>query len=727
MASNKEIFDKYAKQLDINRVSGSLTSGNQDFSREFNQFKEDMMPSLSKYEKWCGNIGNIIKIKLAKSDEEKIGKEIEAAHLEVTPSQVVTLGFVSFLVLVFVGLMLSISVYLLTAPTAIDARADLGPSLLIFMLALLFGGFLFYYFYSTPKRLANEWRLKAGSQMVPCILYTVIYMKHTSNLERAIRFASQHLEPPLALDLRKVFWDVETGRFSTIKESLDNYLEQWRGNNSEFIESFNLIESSLFEPSEARRIQILERALQVILDGVYDRMLKFTHDVKAPLTNLYMLGIVLPTLGLALLPLGSALLQGMIKWYHVIVFFNLIIPFFVFYLTSQIMLQRPGGYGEAGILELNPLYEKYKSKRAYLKAGLIAFPLILIGLIPYILRIGFVQDWLNIRADYSFAELGISLLGDLKLFDFIQGAGPMGLVAIVLSLFIPLGVALFFAISYKAKTREIIKSRNESKLLEAEFTNSIFQLGNRISDGTPAELAFSKVAESARGQVTENFFSSVNRNIQGMGMGLEKAIFDSRNGAIINYPSNLIATSMHILVESVKKGLRVAAESLMSIADYVRNINKINDRLRDLLADVVSDMKSNMTFLAPLLAGVVVGLSSMMTLILSKLTILFTQASEGGFSSGSMINIGNIVRIFNVETMISPYILQISIGIYIIEIIFILTSALVTVDSGQDKLKETYDTGVNLLRGGLLYLIVSLFAIVVLSIIAAISLANLAI
>ena len=44
MASNKEIFDKYAKQLDINRVSGSLTSGNQDFSREFNQFKEDMMP-----------------------------------------------------------------------------------------------------------------------------------------------------------------------------------------------------------------------------------------------------------------------------------------------------------------------------------------------------------------------------------------------------------------------------------------------------------------------------------------------------------------------------------------------------------------------------------------------------------------------------------------------------------------------------------------------------------
>jgi hypothetical protein len=44
-------------------------------------------------------------------------------------------------------------------------------------------------------------------------------MKHTSNLERAISFASQHVKYPLALDLKKIFWDVETGKFSTIKES----------------------------------------------------------------------------------------------------------------------------------------------------------------------------------------------------------------------------------------------------------------------------------------------------------------------------------------------------------------------------------------------------------------------------------------------------------------------------------------------------------------------------
>jgi len=66
----------------------------------------------------------------------------------------------------------------------------------------------------------------------------------------------------------------------------------------------------------------LEKALQVILEGVYDKMLRFTHEVKSPLTNVYMLGVVLPTLGLALLPLASTLVGEMIRWYHVLILFN---------------------------------------------------------------------------------------------------------------------------------------------------------------------------------------------------------------------------------------------------------------------------------------------------------------------------------------------------------------------------------------------------------------------
>jgi hypothetical protein len=238
----------------------------------------------------------------------------------------------------------------------------------------------------------------------------------------------------------------------------------------------------------------------------------------------------------------------------------------------------------------------------------------------------------------------------------------------------------------------------------------------------PAEIAFARIADSSRGLVTENFFKTVNTNIQQLGMSLEQAIFNSRRGAIIYYPSSLISMSMRILIESVKKGLQVAARALMSISEYIKNIQKINERLRDLLAEVVSDMKSNMTFLAPLLAGIVVGLGAMITFILNKLKTMMD------FGAGADIpgvgGLGALTKIFDVTQIIPSYYLQVSIGIYIIEIIFILTATLVTVDSGEDKLKKTYETGRNLFIGGFLYVITALIAILALSLLAVIALSG---
>ena len=278
--------------------------------------------------------------------------------------------------------------------------------------------------------------------------------------------------------------------------------------------------------------------------------------------------------------------------------------------------------------------------------------------------------------------------------------------------------------AYTEKTRVLIKAREKTKILEEEFTNSLFQLGNRLGDGIPAEIAFAKVAESTKGQITQSFFAIVNQNIQQLGMSLEQAVFNRKRGAIIFFPSALISTSMKILVESVKKGLEVAARSLMSISEYVKNIQKINQRLRDLLAEVVSDMKSNMTFLAPLLAGIVIGLSAMIVTILNKLQLL--QASLGGESGlEGLGSFATITSLFNINEMIPTYFLQITIGVYIIEVIFILTGTLVTVDSGKDMLKEKYDLAKNLKIGIVLYLGAGLVSILALTLLAQISLAGL--
>lgn len=689
-----------------NSNAGNYSGG--QMSREYSQFKGDMIPEISRYERLCKSLGNIISVKVSQKDEEKIQRSLDIAHLEISPSESFGLAIMSLLLVMILGILTATVIYLFTGEI----------SLSFIILSFLTAIFLLYYYYSTPERLANKWRLKASSQMVPCMLYVVAFMKHTSNLERAIQFVSQNLPAPLSLDFKKVFYDVETGRFPTIKDSLDNYLETWRDYSIEFIESFHLVESSLYEPDEGERLRILERSLQVILDGVYEKMLKFSHEVRAPLTNVYMLGIVLPTLGLALLPLASALLGGIIRWYHVAVLFNIIIPLGVFYLSSQIMLKRPGGYGETETLEKNPYYSEYKSNKHYWTALIITLPLIVIGLSPL-----FLPQILGV--DPTMGDLGLSIFGSAKVFDYQVAengvrTGPFGLGALILSLFLPLGVALFFSISYKNKTKNLIIAREKSRALEEEFASSLFQLGNRIGDGTPAEVAFGRVAESSKGQTTAEFFKLVNINIQQAGMNLEQAIFNNSRGAIIYYPSNLIATSMRILTESVKKGLAVAARGLMSISEYIKNIHKINERLRDLLAEIVSDMKSNMTFLAPLLSGIVLGLAFMITAILSRLESLFQSGGDQAIEGFG--NLSSIISIFDLGSMIPPYYLQIAIGIYIIEIAFILTSTLTTVDSGEDELKRTNELGKNLKTGMTLYLITAIISTIALAILASVAL-----
>jgi len=710
-----EVLRKHSARLEKEINTPQIKNVN--FSREYVRFKEEMAPELSSYERWCRSLGSIIKLKPSEKDATRIKRQLEIAHVDIEPWQALTLAVMSFLGVFFIGAVITLVAYLIY-----DALL-----ILFFVLVLSLAVFVFYYTSTYPARLANKWRLKASSQMVPAILYVVVYMRHTSNLERAIAFSAEHLQYPLTLDFKKVFYDVEIGRFSTIKESLDNYLETWRDYSTEFIESFHLIESSLFEPDNARRIITLEKALQVILDGVYDKMLKFTHDVRAPLFNVYMLAVVLPVLGIALLPLASALIGDYLKWYHVVIFYNLVIPFIAFFLTNNIMMLRPGGHGETSLLERNPIYYKYASRKPYFTAFLVAFPLLIVGFLPLIFQYTQIPEWLGLAKDFTFGEIGLGIFGsDIKFFDFKAFGsgfvGPFGPGALIFSLFIPFGIAVFFSIAYSMKTKELIKERENTEQLEKELIYSLFQLGNRLGNGVPPELVFGKIAESARGLKTENFFRRVNYNIQQGGMDVEKAIFDIQRGAINYFPSDLIATSMRILIESAKKGLKIAAISLMSISEYMKNISKITMRLKDMLAEVISDMKSNMVFLAPLLSGIVVGLGAMITAILNRLDLTRLAGGEAAELGG---NIGNLLNIFDILKMIPPYYLQITIGIYIIEVIFILTDTLVTIDAGEDKLQKTNQIGKNLSTGVLLYLIVSFVAIVALFFLASIVLGGL--
>lgn len=696
-----DLMEVYKKHLERELGAKLEEPPSKPTTKEYQEFKAEFLPKqLTLYEKLCNLSEKALKIKPDAKKAADIQEAIGITHLNITPSGAISFSFLIPLAAAVFGSLLSFLVFQST----------------FFVLLFLIGALsMIKPLGKMPEFIANNWRLKASNQMVLCIFYTVTYMRHTSNLEKAIEFASQHLAPPLSLDLKKVLWDVETEKYSSVKESLDMYLETWKKWNLEFIEAFHLIEGSLYEGDESRRLSVLDKSLDVILDETYEKMLHYAHNLQNPITMLHMLGIILPILGLVILPLVVSFMEN-VKWYHLAVIYNVLLTVVVYYLGKNILSRRPTGYGDTDIAEENPELKKYRN--ILIKIGgrefqlspmvisvFVGVVLFFVGLSPLILHAIGIADFgygeedltTSCRQRYCFLEYRTSAATH-------QEIGPYGLGASLVSLFMPLAFGISIGLYYRLKSKNVIKIREKAKQLELEFASALFQLGNRLGDNLPVEIAVGKVADVMEGTVSGSFFNLVSQNIRRLGMGIEKAIFDPMHGALASFPSNLIESSMKVLTQAIKKGPLIAAQALTNVARYIKEIHKVNERLKDLMADIISSMRSQIKFLTPAIAGVVIGITSMITSILGKLSGQLQQvtSSVGGADAGAP---SGILTLFG--DGIPTYFFQLIVGIYVVQITFILTVIANGVENGSDKLNERYQLGNNLIRSTILYVFIS--------------------
>lgn len=697
----QELLERYKSRVE-EEFGGTAPATLRATTKEYAEFKQELYPArYSFYEKACNFADNLFRLSVDAQKAIAIQKNLDICHLNVRPSGVIALSFLFPLMTIVVGSLITYGIF----------------GMFFFLVFFLIAGLLMIpALQKVPDFMANTWRMKASNQMVQSIFYLVTYMRHTSNLERAIEFAADHLEAPLSLDFRKILWDVETERYSTIRDSADAYLQVWKEWDKEFVESFHLIESSLFESSEERRLALLDKSLDVILTGTYETMLHYAHSLKSPITMLHMLGIILPILGLVILPLVVSFIGGegsspFISAIYISVLYNVTLPVSVFYLGKVILSKRPAGYGAVDIGEKAGL-QKYRNVALPLSKNFTIWvnPLyfcimvfivgMLIGFSPLILHSLGV-------ADFSFDQNG-----NLRMLDYVcppelginctdaEKIGPYGIGSSILSLVVVLGLGVSVGLYFSLRSKNVIKIRQKTRELEDEFSSALFQLGNRLGDGIPAEIAFARVAATMQGTVSGDFFNLAEKNITKLGMGLEQALFDSKVGALVTFPSPVIESSMKVLIESIKKGPRIAAQALLSMSRYIKEIHRVEERLRDLMADIISSMTAQVKFLTPAIAGIVIGITSMISTILTKLSAqlgTLTAAQDSGGAAG----FGDLLTIFGIG--IPTFHFQIIVGIYVVQIGYVLTVLSNGIENGADKLGERYALGKNLINSTALY------------------------
>ena len=204
---------------------------------------------------------------------------------------------------------------------------------------------------------------------------------------------------------------------------------------------------------------------------------------------------------------------------------------------------------------------------------------------------------------------------------------------------------------------------------------------------------------------------SSDTNIKFNGLSIEAAIFDKEKGAINNYSSDLITSSMKIFLHANEKGPEITAKTLVDLSRYLSEMHMSSERLNDLLSESIGSMKSQATFLAPIISGMVVAIVALITLIMGVLTntTKSLQASElGGQNAAIFLGLG-----------IPPYLFQASVGLYIVFLIIILIYMTTNLENGEDVINTKYQIGEKVISGMIKYSIVVTLGIIVFTFVGA--------
>ncbi|MFB6292539.1 MAG: hypothetical protein ABEI58_04060 [Candidatus Nanohaloarchaea archaeon] len=686
----KDIVDRLNQ--DVKLPPYDTESTGRGYSREYQQYKEEEVheQERTRYERLCIKSGSVLSLKAGEGTHEKLTPPLKLLDWDITPGMVlsatVLLGFGSFMAWFFLFLMNML-------------LGSIMPNSLMFLLVSVPIAATAYTYYK-PVYAAKNKVIRSSGEMILSILYMVVYMRSSPNLEGAVRFAALNLNGPIAKDLKGVLWDVEVGNHNNIQDSLEDYTQRWKHYNDDFLESLQLLKAAMNEPNDGRREDLLQDAIDRILDGTQEKMKHYAQGLKTPVMILNAMGAMLPVLGMIMLPLVSVFMGDAIRPIHLIMMFNVLLPGFLYWLMQRILSSRPptvssqpvskDSLPERGNYNIELMGSEYKVP--VWPIGVAIFFIVgIYGIVGYIV------------APFFYPAPSIDPNAVASIFTASGQLAPLPML--LRSVSITFGLGLGIGVTKILGNMERRDAEQHLRDIEKQFPNALFQLGNKISGGTPIELALEEAADATSDLEISALFSKASRNVREMGMTFEEAVFNDKYGALHQFPSQMIETVMKAILESSEKGTNMAAMAMMTISRYLENIHKTQERLNDLMEESTTTIEMLAYLLAPVVSGVAVGMSQTIITAMFKLSATFSETQQA-LQQGSGQAPGQFSGILgNLDSAIPPELLQFVVGVYLIQLLYILGTFYMKITEGENVTYRNMFIGKVLISGMFFYTI----------------------
>ncbi len=574
-------------------------------------------------------------------------------------------------------------------------------NLLIYIGPFLVSAIAAYFVMNLPYSEAEKQKIRSLSYIPEIVNYFVMAMKVNPNLERALEFVAEHGHGRIAEDIRKLLWDIKTGKYRTTEEALDDLAWRWGQYSEEFKHALMLIRSSVMEADEMKRNALLDKALQDVLEGIREKMDMYSRAMHQPSVYLYYVGVMLPLMLIIIAPVGAMMGGGQLAILSqlpvMILLYNIIIPIGSFIFARSILEKRPPTRPIPKIPDDMPGLPK----RGWFKIGNYELPVYAICGIIFVsmVALGFLIEpilnpkppaWMN-KPWFPFFEITGFVLGIIYAVSFYLWA------------------------NHKDKRKvqlEIVKMENE-------FQDSLYVLASRLGEGRPIEEALKYAAEFLpTSEASKRLFLPTLHNIKMLGMTLKMALFDPAYGSLRWIPSEFIRTTMKIVVDSMSLGVQMAARALVSLSMQLRDTQKVEQALKAMLEDITNMMSSMATFIAPIVLGITVALQKIIIGSLKSLaktglgqtqttTTVTPVGIPGMGGGGGLFGGGNLEALAHAATQEQLFFV---ISLYMIEMIAVMIFFASKVREGDNDLAFKINLAISLPIGMSIFFAVAFFA-----------------
>lgn len=245
---------------------------------------------------------------------------------------------------------------------------------------------------------------------------------------------------------------------------------------------------------------------------------------------------------------------------------------------------------------------------------------------------------------------------------------------------------------------------------EDDFQVGLFELQVALNQNIPIELAIPNVLEkyermNKKASPMYVFFNKIYNRISQLSLTFKQALYDEQTGVLRDFPSPLIKNIMNIVSSALSKGPIIVANAAKDIISCLRKTSEIEHMIQNLLESVISNIKTQASFIAPLMGAIIAAVAVLIVEVLQRISKMLDEVAES-MGSGAATSISNTMDIINLKDVLPPTVMELIIGVYILESVIIMCIFLTGIERGFDDVYRDYLIATTLTKAMAIYSVV---------------------